>query len=78
MCNDNKLNDKWLIDPHGKYKSIEPSLFFFFFKFRSFQREQLFNFIRLVGIISLAQKASHWGELTRQAFDRLFDRPYLI
>ena len=31
MCNDNKLNDKWLIDPHGKYQSIEPSLFFFSF-----------------------------------------------
>ena len=41
MCNDIKLNDKWLIDPHGKYKSIVTSLFFFFFKFRSFQREQL-------------------------------------
>ena len=41
MCNDNKLNDKWLIDPYGKYESIEPSLFFSFFKFRSFQREQL-------------------------------------
>lgn len=36
MCNDNKLNDKWLIDPHGKYKSIEPSLFFFLFQISLF------------------------------------------
>lgn len=51
MCNDNKLNDKWLIDPHGKYKSIEPSLFFSFSNFALFSVSNLFNCIRLVGII---------------------------